>query len=47
VQVIMSIHGKGTIFSKWSKKVVSEALKESLNYTRISVTSDEEYIAMI
>lgn len=47
VQMIMSIQMKGSIFSKWAKKVISESLKECLDSTKLSISNDGEYIVMI
>jgi hypothetical protein len=46
-QLIMSIHIKGPIFSKWTKKVISESLRECLDSNKLSINTDIEYIKMI
>jgi hypothetical protein len=43
----MSIHLKGAIFAKWSKKVISESLKECLDSKKMGVENDDEFIKMI
>jgi len=45
--LIMSVHEKKTIFSRWSKKVVSESLRECLDSAKMKVVDDEDYIKMI
>jgi hypothetical protein len=47
IQLVMAIHSKGAIFSKWAKKVVSESLKECLDSQKIGVQNDDEFIRMI
>ena len=47
VKLIMSIQLKGSIFPKWSKKVISESLKECLDSNKLNIDNDDEYIKMI